>query len=159
MGRRLKPQEWNRGFLLFSTFLMIGLCLLYIYFAYSTLFSLNVWVFIVLVQVLQMVIEEILFSLFEDEVPCMPLKLTLGVLSYLATMGAIDLYYFILGYLVDVLLSTIEIAYLSNLQDVLTNFVERKSEELGRFYRNLLNDDEEEGEKVSKAENPLLASS
>jgi len=86
---------------------MIALCLVYLYFAYSTLFNLNIWVFIVLVQVLQMVIEEIIFSLYEDEVSCVPLKLTLGVLAYLATMGAIDLYYFILGYLVDVLISTI----------------------------------------------------
>jgi hypothetical protein len=46
-------------------------------------------------------------SVFEDQLPCIPLKLTLGVLAYLATMGAIDLYYFILGYLVDVGISII----------------------------------------------------
>jgi len=45
-------------------------------------------------------------------------------MGYLATMGAIDLYYFILGYLVDVAISTVEIAYLSQLQDKLTNFIE-----------------------------------
>lgn len=87
----------------------------------------------------------------------MPLKLTLGVLSYLATMGAIDLYYFILGYLVDVLISTIQISYLSNLQEAITKFIERKIAEINNFYRKLLNDDEQEMEKVSKIENNIFS--
>jgi hypothetical protein len=52
------------------------------------------------------------------------MKVTVGVLAYLATMGAIDLYYFILGYLVDVAISTIEIAYLTQIQEKITKFVE-----------------------------------
>jgi hypothetical protein len=71
-----------------------------------------------------MIIEEILYSIYDDVMPCIPLKITLAVMGYLATMGAIDLYYFILGYLVDVAISTVEIAYLSQLQDKLTNFIE-----------------------------------
>ena len=55
-------------------------------------------------------------------------------------MGAIDLYYFILGYLVDVGISIIEITYLSQLQEGITNFIERKIEEFNKFYYNLLND-------------------
>lgn len=86
---------------------MILLCLVYLYFTYSSIFSNNIWVIIGMVQVLQMVAEELLFSIYDDQLPCLPLKLTLGVMAYLATMGAIDLYYFILGYLVDVAISTI----------------------------------------------------
>lgn len=76
-----------------------------------------------MVQILQMILEEIIFSIYDDQLPCLPLKLAIGVLAYLATMGAIDLYYFILGYLVDVAISTIEIAYLSQLQETITQFV------------------------------------
>lgn len=81
-----------------------------------------------MMQIMQMVIEEISYSIFDDQLPCLPLKVMLGVLSYLATMGAIDLYYFILGYLVDVGISIIEIAYLNQLQEKITNFVEEKTE-------------------------------
>jgi hypothetical protein len=44
-------------------------------------------------------------------------------MAYLGTMGAIDLYYFILGYLVDVGISIIEITYLSQLQEGITNYI------------------------------------
>ena len=77
------------------------------------------------------------------------MKLSVGVLAYLATMGAIDLYYFMLGYLVDVGISTIERAYLSLIQEKISKIVEEKNEELHKFYLNLLNDEEEEQEKKS----------
>lgn len=79
----------------------------YLYFTYSDLFGAYVWHFIVSMQVGQMVLEEIFHSLYGDVLPCLHMKVTIGVLAYLATMGAIDLYYFILGYLVDVAISTI----------------------------------------------------
>jgi len=44
------------------------------------------------------------------------MKVSVGVLAYLATMGAADLSSFILSYLVDVAISTIEIAYLTQIQ-------------------------------------------
>lgn len=55
-------------------------------------------------------------SLYDDVLPTIPMKLSVGVLAYLATMGAVDLYYFMLGYLVDVGISTIERVYLSLIQ-------------------------------------------
>jgi len=70
-----------------------------------------------------MVCEEVVDAIFDDKLPCIPLKLTFGVLAYLATMGAIDLYYFILGYLVDVGISLIEITYLSQLQTSLKDYL------------------------------------
>ena len=98
-----------------------------------------------------------LYSLYDNILACLHLKISIGVLAYLATMGAIDLYYFVLGYLVDVAISTIEIAYLTQIQQRLTAFVEEKNEELHRFYLNLLNeDDEEELEKKSLGDNSLL---
>jgi len=75
---------------------------------------------IVMMQVLQMIIEKVVLTIYQDMLPALPFKITLGVLSYLATMGAIDLYYFILGYLVDVGIATIELIYLSGLQDMIT---------------------------------------
>ena len=66
-------------------------------------------------------------AIFDDKLPCIPLKITLGVLAYLATMGAIDLYYFILGYLVDVGISIIEITYLSQLQKSIKVYIEQKN--------------------------------
>jgi histidine ammonia-lyase len=63
-----------------------------------------------------MVLEEVLNSLYDDVLPTIPMKLSVGVLAYLATMGAVDLYYFMLGYLVDVGISTIERVYLSQIQ-------------------------------------------
>ena len=60
-----------------------------------------------MMQIAQMILEEVLNSLYEDVLPTIPMKLSVGVLAYLATMGAVDLYYFILGYLIDVGISSI----------------------------------------------------
>jgi hypothetical protein len=74
----------------------------------------------------------------------MSFKLTLGVLAYLATMGAIDLYYFILGYLVDVGISIIEITYLSQLQKSIKDYIEQKNEEINKFIAKIYNDEEDD---------------
>jgi hypothetical protein len=55
LGRICKPLEWNRGKFLFGTFFYIMLQYLLIYFAYSNLYSENIWTFIVITKVLQMI--------------------------------------------------------------------------------------------------------
>lgn len=57
MGRELKPREWNRGKFLFGTYLYICLQFFFIYFAYSATYSTNIWVFIVLMKLIQIVME------------------------------------------------------------------------------------------------------
>jgi hypothetical protein len=96
---------------------LVALCSAgYLYFTYSSFFNANIWTIIVMMQIAQMVLEEVLNSLYDDVLPTIPMKLSVGVLAYLATMGAVDLYYFMLGYLVDVGISTIERVYLSQIQ-------------------------------------------
>lgn len=116
MGRKFKPKIWKRGKLLFSSLIYIFMCVYFLYFTYTPVFNNNIWLIIAFMQIFQMVLEEVIYSIFDDQLPCLPLKLTVGVMAYLGTMGAIDLYYFILGYLVDVGISIIEITYLSQLQ-------------------------------------------
>jgi len=99
----------------------------FLYFTFSNFFNANIWLIIAMMQIVQMILEEVLNSLYDDVLPCIPMKLSVGVLAYLATMGAIDLYYFMLGYLVDVGISTIERAYLSLIQEKISKFVEEKN--------------------------------
>ena len=87
---------------------VISLCSAgFLYFTFSSFFNANIWFIIVMMQIAQMILEEVLNSLYEDVLPTIPMKLSVGVLAYLATMGAVDLYYFILGYLIDVGISSI----------------------------------------------------
>ena len=123
MGRNFKPQEWNRGKFIFVTFAYMLFSIYFLHFTYTNVFSKNIWFIIAFLQIFQMVCEEVVDAIFDDKLPCIPLKLTFGVLAYLATMGAIDLYYFILGYLVDVGISLIEITYLSQLQKSLKDYL------------------------------------
>lgn len=123
MGRNFKPQEWNRGKFIFVTFAYMLFSIYFLHFTYTNVFSKNIWFIIAFLQIFQMVCEEVVDAIFDDKLPCIPLKLTFGVLAYLATMGAIDLYYFILGYLVDVGISLIEITYLSQLQTSLKDYL------------------------------------
>lgn len=55
LGRKFKPIEWNRGKFVFGTFFYILLMYFFIYFAYSTLYSSNIWTFIVVMKVLQVI--------------------------------------------------------------------------------------------------------
>ena len=126
LGRTLKPKEWNKGKFLFGALVYMVICMAELYFTYSSVYSQNIWIFIGAMQVFGMIAEEITSSIFNNQLPCIPLKITLGILSYLATMGAIDLYYFILGYVIDVAIATIETAYLSQLQSKITAFIEQK---------------------------------
>jgi hypothetical protein len=123
LGRNFKPQEWNRGKFIFVTFAYMLFSIYFLHFTYTNVFSKNIWFIIAFLQIFQMVCEEVVDAIFDDKLPCIPLKLTFGVLAYLATMGAIDLYYFILGYLVDVGISLIEITYLSQLQTSLKDYL------------------------------------
>lgn len=54
-------------------YIMIQLGLMY--FAYTTLFSNNIWVFIVFTKILQMVLEELTDVFFNDVMQCTPMKL------------------------------------------------------------------------------------
>lgn len=151
MGRSFKSREWSRGAFLFGTFAYMFMSTMFLYFTYTSVFGSYIWYIIAGMQIVQMVLEEFSISIFEDVLPCLPLKISLGVLSYLATMGAIDLYYFILGYLVDVGISIIEIAYLNQLQEKMTAFIEEKSKKIERSIEAFRNN-EEEVEKKSKVE-------
>ena len=123
MGRNFKPQEWNRGKFVFVTFAYMLFSIYFLYFTYTSVFAENIWFIIAFLQIFQMVCEEVVDTIFDDKLPCIPLKLTFGVLAYLATMGAIDLYMFILGYLIDVGISIIEITYLSQLQKSIKDYI------------------------------------
>ena len=87
------------------------------------------------------------------------MKVTVGVIAYLASMGASDLSAFIMGYLIDVAISTIEIAYLTQIQEKITKFVEEKNEEMHKLYLALLNDEEEEADKNNAVDSSLLNNS
>ena len=110
-------------------------------------------------QVAQMVLEEVFHSLYGDALPCLHMKVTVGVIAYLASMGASDLSAFIMGYLIDVAISTIEIAYLTQIQEKITKFVEEKNEEMHKLYLALLNDEEEEADKNNAVDSSLLNNS
>jgi len=74
MGRQLKPRDWNRGKFIFGIYVYICIQFFLIYFAYSALYSSNIWTFIVLTKVIQIVMEEITKSIYEDILQCLPMK-------------------------------------------------------------------------------------
>ncbi len=55
LGRIFKPLDWNRGKFLFGTVIYIVIQYFFIYFAYSSVYSANIWTFIVVVKVLQII--------------------------------------------------------------------------------------------------------
>ena len=130
MGRRLKPQEWNRGKFIFGTFFFIGIQFIFIYFAYSQLYSVNIWTFIVVMKIIQMVMEEITKSVYEDLLPCLPLKIITDITAYMNTLSANNFYDFLFSFLIDVAINMIEKAYISQLQNIIVEKIQIKIHEL-----------------------------
>lgn len=56
LGRTFKPLEWMQGKFLFVTFIYVILLIFLIDFAYSQLYSDNIWTFILLMKVLQVIL-------------------------------------------------------------------------------------------------------
>jgi len=54
-GRKFKPFDWNKGKFILITFFYIALQFVFIYFAYSTLYSQNIWPFIFMMKVIQII--------------------------------------------------------------------------------------------------------
>ena len=57
MGRKFRPIDWNQGKFLFGTFVFITLQFIFIYFAYSSIYSQNIWAFIVCMKIIQIFME------------------------------------------------------------------------------------------------------
>jgi hypothetical protein len=49
-----------------------------------------------------MVMEEISMNVYDDILPCLPLKILTEIVAYLNTLSANDLYDFLVGFLIDV---------------------------------------------------------
>ena len=96
LGRKFKPFEWNKGKIMHTSLLIVVGSSAFIYFTYSQFFQNHIWYFIVSMQVAQMVLEEVFHSLYGDALPCLHMKVTVGVIAYLASMGASDLSAFIM---------------------------------------------------------------
>ena len=65
------------------------------------------------------------------------------ITAYLNTLSASDFYSFLFSFLVDVAMTMIEKAYVSEIQNIVVDFVIEKSEEINKFYLHLMNDADE----------------
>ena len=118
MGRRFKPIDWNQGKFLFGTFIFIVIQFFFIYFAYSSLYSQNIWAFIVMMKIVQIFMEEITKFVYEDLLPCLPLKVITDITAYMNTLSANNFYDFLFSFLIDVAITMFEKAYVSQLQNI-----------------------------------------
>lgn len=107
MGRILKPKEWNKGKFIFGTYVYICIQFFFIYFAYSALYSQNIWTFIVLMKIVQIIMEEITLSIYGDLLPCLPLKVLTDITAYMNTLSANNFYDFLFSFLIDVAITMI----------------------------------------------------
>lgn len=148
LGRELKPREWNRGKFLFGTYVYICIQFFFIYFAYSAIYSQNIWAFIVLMKIIQIVMEEITLSIYEDSLPCLPLKVITDITAYMNTLSADNLYDFLFSFLIDVAITMIEKAYVPQLQSIFVDIIHQKMAEISRIYAHLINDTEGEVNEV-----------
>lgn len=119
MGRRMRPREWNRGKFIFGTFLFVAIQFIFIYFAYSKMYSENIWTFIVLMKIIQIIMEEITKSVYGDLLPCLPLKVITDITAYMNTLSANNFYDFLFSFLIDVAINMIEKSYISQLQNII----------------------------------------
>lgn len=133
-----------------ATFMYLIIQLLLMYFAYTQLFSNNIWVFIVFIKLLQMVLEEITMSFLGDVTPCFPMRIITDFTSYLNTLAANDFYDFMFSFLIDVALTMCERAYIASLQNIVTEKLKEKMAEVSAYIENIINDEEEEQKQTSK---------
>ncbi len=63
------------------------------------------------------------------------------------TLSANDFYEFLLSFLIDVGINMIEKAYVSQIQNLVVEYLQNKVDEITKIYQNFMNDTEEEIEK------------
>ena len=126
MGRKFRPIDWNQGKFLFGTFVFITLQFIFIYFAYSSIYSQNIWAFICCMKIIQIFMEEITKSVYEDLLPCLPLKVLTDITAYMNTLSANNFYDFLFSFLIDVAITMIEKAYISQLQNIVVEKIQEK---------------------------------
>ena len=148
MGRNFEPRDWNQGKFLFGTLVFITIQFIFIYFAYSSLYSKNIWGFICLMKIIQIVMEEITKSIYDDMLPFLPLKIITDITAYMNTLSANNFYDFLFSFLIDVAITMIEKAYVSQLQNIVVEKVQEKMDEMEKFYANLINDTEDETAQI-----------
>lgn len=85
-------------------------------------------------------------SIYEDSLPCLPLKVITDITAYMNTLSANNLYDFLFSFLIDVAITMIEKAYVPQLQDIIVEKIHAKMNEFLKFYAHLINDTEREGE-------------
>ena len=124
MGRKFRPMDWNQGKFLFGTFVFITIQFIFIYFAYSSIYSQNIWVFICCMKIIQIFMEEITKSVYEDLLPCLPLKVLTDITAYMNTLSANNFYDFLFSFLIDVAITMIEKAYISQLQNIVVEKIQ-----------------------------------
>lgn len=122
-----------------GTIVYVTVQLALMYFAYTQLFSNNIWLFIVFTKVLQMVLEELTDVFFNDVMQCMPMKLITEITSYLNTLAANNFYDFMFSFLIDVGLTMIEKAYVASLQNIFSEWLKEKYDEAASYLAKLLN--------------------
>lgn len=130
MGRKFRPIDWNQGKFLFGTFFFIAIQFIFVFFAYSSLYSKNIWAFICLMKIIQIIMEEITKSVYEDLLPCLPLKVLTDIIAYMNTLSANNFYDFLFSFLIDVAMTMIEKAYISQLQNIVVEKLQEKTEEM-----------------------------
>ena len=74
------------------------------------------------------------------------MKIITDITAYLNTISAADLYDFLFGSLIDVAVTMIEKIYIFQVQNIIVDKIIEKSEELNRFYVNLMNEEDTEEE-------------
>lgn len=84
--------------------------------------------------------EEITLEIYEDLLPCLPLKVITEITAYMNTLSADNLYDFLFSFLIDVAITMIEKAYVPQLQNIITEKIREKIAEIAKFYAHLTND-------------------
>ena len=124
MGRNFRPIDWNQGKFLFGTIVFIAIQFVFIYFAFSSLYSQNIWGFIALMKIIQIFMEEITKIVFEDFLQCIPLKVLTDIVAYMNTLSANNFYDFLFSFLIDVAITMVEKAYISQLQNIVVEKIQ-----------------------------------
>lgn len=78
-------------------------------------------------KVLQVIMQEITKSVFDDALPGLPFKIITDVTGFLNTVSAADLYDFLFGALIDVALTLIEKLYIFQIENMIVDKLSEKS--------------------------------
>ena len=95
-------------------------------------------------KVIQIVMEEVTKTVYDDYLPCLPMKVITDITAFMNTLSANNFYDFLFSFLIDVAINMIEKAYVSQLQGLVVEKIQNQFEEINKFYQNFINDTEEE---------------